>query len=149
MGTDIYLEYDGKPNEEIFKEGTYIRASVFSIKENTVLRLIFPKEYWEGKRSRYKFTKEKLEEVKIILKMYLKSFLENKELECKESKEYEELGKRIILSLLASFGGASIEVSKIDNFEFAKRWARSVLKFFEKGLEMEEKGRNPRIEISW
>jgi len=28
LGTDIYLEYDGKPDEEIFKEGTYIRASV-------------------------------------------------------------------------------------------------------------------------
>jgi len=149
LGTDVYLEYDGQEDEERFKEGTYIRASIFSIKENTVLRLIFPKEYWEGTKTRYKFTKEKLEEVKIILKMYLRSFLENKELECKEAKKYEELGKRFASLILASFGGGPIEVSKVNNFELTERWARSVLKFFEKGLEMEEKGRNRRVEISW
>jgi len=148
MGTDIYLEYEGKPEKYTFKEGSYIRASIFSIKENTVLRMIFPKKYWEaGGPLRYRFSKKKLEELKVILNMYLKSYLENKKLECKEAKEYEEFGERVALLLCSCC--ERVEISRPENIEFARRWARSVISFFEKGLELEKEGRRPKVLISW
>jgi hypothetical protein len=47
MGTDIYLYYDGQPNDDSYMTKGYIRASIGMINENYILRQLFPPEVWE------------------------------------------------------------------------------------------------------
>ena len=85
MGTDIYLEWDGMTDEEKEAQITgfsiragdkgYLRASIGMVLENSILREIFPREYWESSEPlEYNFQKRS-KELPYLLKIYISAVL--------------------------------------------------------------------------
>lgn len=161
MGTDVYLDWNGKSKEDQEKQQTgfsidagevgYLRASIGMVRENTFLRALFPEKYWDnktGKPIRYEFTKEKY---KILVKAgiaYIVSVLARKEVETSVTRKQAEIGNKIV-SAIKSLGIG--EVAKSDSFDFryAIMWINSVWSFYELGMEKERENLEPKVYISW
>jgi len=102
MGTDIYLRWDKQSQADKKKQYTgfsinsgdvgYLRASIGMTRENAILRIVFPDEYWEGKKSSFNFTENGFKELQMIGIYYLLSLITQKELKLptkhKSSNDY-------------------------------------------------------------
>jgi len=158
MGTDIYLVWDGMTKKDKEKQFTgfdistgnvgYLRASIGMVRENSLLHMVFGKEYWESDEPlRYKFTEKGLKELAVLGKLYLISVLENKPFEEKNSKDYSKIGESVALAL----AGKEMEVHMCGNLDFfwAVIWLSSLFQFYQLGLKKEKEGKNPKVYISW
>jgi len=140
MGTNIYLEWDGMPEEEKqrMRETTfainlghlgYLGASTGMERENDVLKTLFPKEYWEAKKPlRYKF-KKGWEKACNAVAEYLICVLFDLPF-YEEKTKWEGFSKDLIFTL-----------------HEAVTWATSLLDFFELGFRKEREGKNPKVTI--
>lgn len=144
MGTDIYL-YKTNPDFDKNNPEAYLRAGIFQEKENGLLRMIFPDEYWVeeldkrtgyGKSKRYKFTKEGLEVLSKVGKHY-----ENSVVCGADFKKFSFPFKDQIFQGCTLVNQPGIE----NNLEFLEQ----VFAFYRKGLELEIKGFNPEVYINW
>ena len=164
MGTDIYLSWDKKTEEDKNKQMTgfsinagdsgYLRASIGMTKENSVLRFVFPEEIWESAEEdgeRFEFTEEGYKNLQILGFTYIMSVFTGKEIEHPETEKqkgyFKEL-KGTFESLSKEFGG-EVQESSIDNFRFAVMWLNSLFSFYELGLDKEKEELNPKVCISW
>jgi len=170
MGTDVYLEWEGKTEEEQKAQYTgwsieggfvgYLRASIGMARENAVLRLLFADKYW-AKRSpeEYDF-KGNFEMLNAIGFRYLLSVVTGKPFDIGEDKaeamkpQHEQA--LAVLGAVRQLGerlGASekmkVYVGGIDDFRSAVSWLNSLFSFFELGIEKQEAGLKPYPYISW
>jgi hypothetical protein len=158
MGTDIYLSWDDMDEEEKERRHTgfsighgsfgYLRASIFMMEENAVLREVFPEECWEGGEHSYDF-EGKFNILPFLIKKYLSAKIFGFKIEPSEGqREQITLGEKII----STFGGLGFETVLIptnEDVEGAVEWANSLFKFFRLGTEKQKEGKDPKIYISW
>lgn len=138
MGTDIYLYKKGHKKTE-----GYLRAGIFQERENGLLRMLFPNKYWDvcleeggGEQSRYEFTDEGFETLTKIGRYYEDSVIHGTDF-----KRFSHPAKEQILQ-----GHSLMEQPGYDNnIVFLEK----VYAFYRKGLELESKGSNPEVYISW
>jgi len=154
MGTDIYLSWDGMTEEEKKAQVTgwridagkvgYLRASIGMVRENEALSLIFPDRYWEGNTLAYDF-KANLNNIFRILLSYAqnKTFL----VDAEHLEDQKKMADTVFSALKAGFKDAKIGMGSSD--KPSKKWAKSVMEFATLGLEKQERGKNPKVSISW
>jgi hypothetical protein len=169
MGTDIYLVWKGMTEKDKDAQITgwsinagnvgYLRASIGMVRENTVLRILFPEKYWYSwKPLRYKFTKDKLESLDKVAREYIKAVLENRDIKfpienvAEDAKnkavECAERGFAIVSAIAKTSDKVRASVSALD-FRRSIMWLNSLYSFFELGYQLEEAKKNPKIYISW
>ena len=164
MGTDVYLEWQGKKDEpeqtassSVEVENDYLRASIHMVAENGVLRMLFAEKYWlKRSKDEYDF-KGNYEMLKGIGLKYLVSVAAGKPMKLPE--EVSEVLKRQEKSAAAIMGalkrivgdkeGVSVSCGSIEDFGEAVKWLNSLFSFFELGIEKQEKGFKPYPYISW
>ncbi|MEI6166661.1 MAG: hypothetical protein WCS52_05660 [bacterium] len=165
MGTDVYLEWDTKTEEEQKAQCTgcaidageegYLRASIGMVLEEHILRLLFPEKYWTGEsREEYDF-EGNYEQLNELGFRYLASVAKNEPFE-KEGQQHETLQQQretagAITQVIRNAipGGGWIQTSEIDEFRWAVSWLDSVYSFFELGIRKQRKGLKPYPYISW
>lgn len=165
MGTDVYLEWGGKTPKEGKAQCTgwaidagdrgYLRACVSMVRENGVLRMLFPEKYW-SKRSRDEYDfKGSFEQLNAIGLRYLVSVVKGVPFEIgQDQQEVMQKQQQMAAAILQSIkskapAGAEIKVGGITDFRDAVSWLESVFCFFEIGIEKQEKGLKPYPYISW
>ena len=169
MGTDIYMEWQGKTEADNDKQMEailsvsgnvgYLRASIHMINENAVLRTVFPEKYWnERSKDEYDFKAgfEKLERLGIE---YLQAVISGKEMEEPEGSNNLASGKQAAAAISQALakagwklgGNEQIQVycGKVEDFREAVEWLNEVFYFFEFGIRLQEKGLKPFPYISW
>ena len=116
MGTDIYLEWEGKTKEDKEKQTTgfsikagdagYLRASIGMVTENSFLRVLFPEKYWEneGEQIRYEFTQKGYEALIKLGFIYILSIATGKEVKFPEAQAYKEFGDGILKRVIKKLG---------------------------------------------
>jgi len=167
MGTDIYLEWDGMTEEEKKAQYTgfsidagrvgYLRASIGMVRENQVLREVFPNEYWDSEDSLPYDFKANYERVQEVGAKYLASILFDLPLadENSEAMNYAKYGETINSLLCAIFNGGyqsgeyKVDMSRKLGIRYAVMWLNSLFDFFDLGYKKQEEGLNPRVYISW
>ncbi len=161
MGTDVYLEWEGKPEKEapvctgyVIDDG-YLRACVSMVRENSVLRMLFPEKYWCG-RSREAFDfKGSFEQLSAIGWRYLVSVVKGVPFEIARDQqavleEQREMCAAILQSITSQMPeGARIGASELTEFRDAVAWLEAVFSFFELGIGKQEQGLKPYPYISW
>jgi len=157
MGTDIYLEWDGKSEEDKKAQITgfditagrvgYLRASIGMIKENQILRELFP-DCWDGGEIPYDFLGNE-DQLSRLAKKYISSELFK--IEMKEITEGQQRQIEMGTMLTTLFKSLGCDVVKGTNGEFlwSVRWLNSLIEFFALGMEKQKEGKNPKIYISW
>lgn len=159
MGTDIYLDWNGKTEKDKEKQYTgwsidagdvgYLRASIGMTTENAFLRGLFSGKYWKaGKPLRYHFTKEGYKKLHIAGLVYLINSIAGKEIIHPEMEAYHKFGDKIT-EMLGGMGFDEIQKADPCNFRLAVMWLNSVFSFYELGMEKEREGLEPKIYISW
>ncbi|MFH1934300.1 MAG: hypothetical protein ABIN18_22350 [Pseudomonadota bacterium] len=159
MGTDIYLDWNGRTRKDKEKQITgfdinagnagYLRASIGMTTENAFLRGLFASDYWEaGKPLRYHFTEEGYKKLHMAGLAYLASSITGKEIEHPEMKAYHEFGNQIT-EIFKGMGFDEVQKSDTCNFRHAVMWLNSVFSFYELGLQKEKQGLEPKVYISW
>lgn len=180
MGTDIYLNWEGMTKEEKKKQYMgysiddgnvgYLRASIGMVKENEILRMIFPMKYWkpvvpEGltekeiedfwenfKGYEFDFSKEgyySLQEVGVI---YVLSEIYDVPLpNHSEDNEATRMAKwgETLMGLFQKSGFDKVETTRKLSFRYACMWINALFSFYEMGMEKYEKGLKPKVYISW
>ena len=171
MGTDIYLEWDGKTEMEQNAQSEsawsidagrfgYLRASIGMADENAVLRTLFPEKYWK-ERSTEEYDFEAGYEMLSVLGMkYLMSAVSGEPMEI--GKEYAGAMNRQEQSAMAIHGaltqladrfGASekfkVYMGSVRSLGSAVEWLNSLFKFFDLGKEKQKEGLRPYPYISW
>lgn len=161
MGTDVYLEWKGKKEEDSKKQVTgfsidagdvgYLRASIGMVEENAVLRLMFPEKYWKnGSKAIYDFKGNC-----ILLGKVLKSYLNNDDLqECLNEKAKDSLNSQKAMgdAIMKAFSQKGFEIEEVkdnEELQFKIMWAKSIMEFFKLGVELQENGQRPYPYISW
>ncbi|MEI8120472.1 MAG: hypothetical protein WCI20_00355 [bacterium] len=165
MGTDVYLEWDTKTEEEQKAQFTgwaidagedgYLRTSISMVLEEHILRVLFPEKYWaEGSTDEYDF-EGNFERLNEIGCRYLVSVARNEPFES-ESQQQEVLQNQkttaeAILQVIRNTvpEGGWIKTSEIDEFRWAVSWLDSVYSFFELGIRKQKEGLKPYPCISW
>lgn len=155
MGIDVYLRWDGMPEEEKAKQCTggginagdvgYLRARGGD-REETVLRTVFPGS-WEG-NMHYDFSEKKFHELKKIGYYYLTTaVLEQRFDPAVNSESALEKSNSLINGVMHS----TLYDMLYPGLEFpaAVTWLNSLFNFFKLGMKKQEEGKNPRAEISW
>jgi len=159
MGTDVYLEWNGKTEKDKEKQCTgwsidagdagYLRASIGMTTENAFLRALFPDEYWEAKGPlRYEFTEEGYKKLHMAGLVYLINSITGKEIKHSKMEAYHELGNRIT-KMLGGLGFDEVQKANSCNFRYAVMWLNSVFNFYELGMAKEKEGLEPKVYISW
>ena len=171
MGTDVYLEWNGKTEEEHEKqlEGCmtinagdvgYLRASIGMANENGFLRMLFPSKYWQERScDEYDF-KANYDMLNSMGLKYLICAASGKQFETGEEqdkalKKQEKAALAIhgaITQLADRFGASEkfkLYIGAVRDFRSAVEWLNSVFGFFELGIEKQEKGLKPYPYISW
>ena len=139
MGTIITLI--DKHGNEI----SHITANIAAVKRNSFLRLLFPARYWDSDVPlRFQFKREFLAELEKLSSVFLRSVKENTPFEHKNAKEPYLFANNAIEILL----GLSLPPERED-YDFCKRWIKHIFDFFKKGIELEERGMEPKIEITY
>lgn len=161
MGTDIYLEWEGKTEGDKKKQITgfsigsgdvgYLRASMGMVKENAVLRAVFPEKIWDPQQEKgepYNFI-ENVSFLNAIIKQYLAG--ENIDVQNRMDSQQKQ-GKAILAMLeTAGFESDQIIVSNSDDedSEFKRTWVKSLIDFFKLGVKLQQQNKSPSIYISW
>jgi hypothetical protein len=165
MGTDVYLQWDGKTSEEGKAQCTgwaidagdigYLRACISMVRENGVLRMLFPEKYWSRRsKEEYDF-KGNFEQLNAIGLRYLVSVVKGVPFEIGEDqqegmKKQQETAAAILQSIKSMVPeGGKISVGEITDFRDAVAWLESMFCFFEIGIEKQEQGLKPYPYISW
>jgi hypothetical protein len=170
MGTDVYLEWTGKTEEEKQAQFTgwsieaghvgYLRASIGMANENGFLRMLFPSKYWKERScDEYDF-KANYEMLNSMGLEYLICAASGKQFETaeeqdKELKKQEQAALAIhgaITQLADRFGASEkfkLYIGAVRDFRCAVEWLNSIFSFFELGMEKQEKGLKPYPYISW
>ena len=165
MGSDIYLNWNGKTEQEQKAQYTgynitagkvgYLRASIGMVQENEVLLLLFEEKFWKSNSDKglpYDFI-ENFEKMTIIIRKYC-----NAEIKISEGgKEKVAFGLEILNQLKAEFfdelnqlkAEFFDEIQTDNSDEILLDWAKSVYEFFELGCRLQIEGKNPRVDISW
>ncbi len=159
MGTDIYLteKWEQLPVRE--KEDLrfsieagqlgYLRASVGMVKENTLLRELFPRRIWENKKGEPFDFIENQDNLELYARLYLMSVILNKELDKSLIKEQLKLADATIENLKKEYPHAEMEGLEGGLHE-PLMWLNSLFYFFSEGVKLQkEKGENPSIIIDW
>ena len=165
MGTDVYLEWEGKTEQEQKAQCTgwaidagdvgYLRACVSMTSENGVLRLLFPEKYWRDRsKDAYDF-KGNFGQLSAIGWRYLVSVAQGVPFEIGKDQravleEQRKMASKILqaVSLLAP-EGAKVIAGERTEFREAVAWLESVFSFFELGIAKQEQGQKPYPYISW
>jgi len=130
----------------------YLRASIGMIKENYLLRLVFPKEFWEHqeKSLSYDFIKNYPKMLRLGW-AYLVSVVLNKEIVISEEQKKQTKMGDMIIKMLNSQGWKNMGIVSHteSDFPFAVCWLNSLIEFFELGIQKQKEKLNPRVEISW
>ena len=165
MGTDVYLDWDGKTSEDGKAQVTgwtidagdigYLRACVSMLRENGVLRMLFPEKYWSrSSKEEYDF-KGNFEQLNAIGFRYLVSVVKGVPFEIGEDqqegmKKQQDMAVAILQSIKSMVPeGGKISGGEITDFRDAVSWLESVFCFFEIGSEKQERGLKPYPYISW
>ena len=155
MGTDVYLRWNRQAKEEMEKqhEGIfsidqgnigYLRASIHMVDENTVLRMIFPDEYWQGgDEMEYDFNRNYK-----YLKPLLNSYMKGEEIDIGDRLDGL---KKLSGGIIRAFENQGLQVRKPEPRSIQGRviWAKSLIQFFRLGIKLQKEGMNPRICILW
>jgi len=171
MGTDIYLEWEGKTEAEMDAqmEGSwsidagglgYLRASIGMMNENAVLRALFPEKYWSRRSTDEYDFKAGYEMLNVLGMKYLMSAMSDKPMdigmehvETMNRQEQSAMAIHGALTQLADRLGASekfkVYVGAVRSLGSAVEWLNSLFKFFELGMEKQDKGLKPYPHISW
>jgi hypothetical protein len=171
MGTDVYLEWTGKTEEESTEQRNgcmtinagyvgYLRASIGMANENGFLRMLFPAKYWQNRSSDEYDFKANYEMLNSMGLKYLVCAASGKQFETaeaqdKELKKQEQAALAIhgaITQLADRFGASEkfkLYIGAVRDFRCAVEWLNSVFGFFELGMEKQEKGLKPYPHISW
>jgi len=162
VGTDIYLSWDKQTKKEKKEQITgwsidagdkgYLRASIGMVKENKVLRLLFPNKIWESKKDGelYDFKENWTKCIKLC-QMYIVSEIFNIPIPIidKGMKSQIKMGEDIVKALNGlGFDNTQI-VTTQRSFQSAVWWVNSLLNFFTLGYEKQEEKKNPKVKISW
>lgn len=170
MGTNVYLEWIGKTPIEDEKQlhakscinsGNvgYLWASIHMVRENAVLRLLFPEKYWQDRsKDEYDF-KAGIEKLRTLGREYLQSIAEGREMNLPE-EVLEELVqmKRTAeaitqalknISRQAGRDEAQVYCGKLKDIGSAGAWLKSLLAFFRIGIKMQEQTLKPYPRIDW
>ena len=165
MGTDVYLEWEGKTEQEQKAQCTgwaidaggvgYLRACVSMTSENGVLRLLFPEKYWRGRsKDAYDF-KGNFGQLSAIGWRYLVSVAQGMPFEIgKDQRAVLEEQQRMAATILQGLRngapeGAQVRVGALTELREAVAWLESLFSFFELGIAKQEQGQNPYPYISW
>ena len=162
MGTDIYMKWKDQSESEKKKQITgfsiecgkkgYLRASVGMYKENSVLRDIFPEEYWETDGyTAYDFETNYPKCIH-TLKGYIASEILG--LSVEDNRETHKQQQEMVNQLMNAFASNGVTIKtgvseKGIGFEGALTWANSLVGFFELGCARQKEGLKPEIFISW
>jgi len=170
MGTDVYLEWQGKTEAEdkqqivglSIAEGSvgYLRASIGMRDENVVLRMLFADKYWSGSKDEYDFKAQyKLLDcwaVKYLLSVVLGKNLDlessDQDLRMQSHKRAQvvwEALKKAGEKLGAGPEDCRVHIGAITELRDAITWLNSLYEFFELGVEKQEQGLKPYPYISW
>lgn len=165
MGTDVYLNWDNATEEDKKKQITgwdigrghvgYLRASIGMVKENQVLRAVFPEECWNGNAIEYNF-KDNYERMTKIGAKYILSALCGKSIvhDTPITKGHQTqivMAESVfgMLEVVAKGKNGKIEVMNAEGFRYAVMWLNSLFGFFDLGYNKQKEGKNPTVEISW
>ena len=163
MGTDIYMEWKDKTEENSQKQLTgfsidagdkgYLRASIHMQRENALLRMLFNvNKYWDNhEKTPYDFkgNYEILKELgfKYIVSVYLGFDFETTETEHLEKQRNQS--KLILAALKKMEIQGKVMTFKLEDFRFAVMWLESLFQFFELGIKLQDKELDPYPYISW
>jgi len=159
MGTDVYLGWDDMTEDEKKARYTgfsinagnvgYLRASIGMYLENTVLRMVFPPEYWRGDGAPYDFNEIGFEELSIIGSRYLANVMFGIPLEEDEDVMEQTRRGEMIMKMLSGTG-ASIEGGTAKpSLRGAVMWLNALFDFYVLGIKKAKEGKNPTVYISW
>ena len=165
MGTDIYLKWDNKIENEskdistLFSinagETGYLRASIGMIRENEFLRYVFDNKHWQGEELPFNFNKEQYDKIIKVGLSYVISTTANTDFTLSESTQQqvehgnETLKHLGINKLKLTTGTDDLTTLGTDNFRNSITWLNSLLNFYELGMSLQNDNKNPRIYISW
>jgi len=161
MGTDVYMEWKGKSKEEKDKQSTgfdigsgdvgYMRASIGMSRENSILRVLFNKKFWESSKAlRFEFTEKGFEGLQIFGLYYLLSAIRGEEINNPQLEEQQAQGEKVIQMLKKlKWKDSQIVTSESCCFRSAVMWLNSLFSFYELGLRLEEAKKEPKVYISW
>lgn len=158
MGTDIYLNWKGKTDDDEKKQITgysieagnvgYLRASIGMTDENAVLRAIFPDKVWESSNENgevYDFKGNA-----VFLKSILKDYIAGKDIDVGDRLNKQKEMDKNIKKMFSGLGGFWMtSTSDKEDLDRRKVWAKSLIEFFELGIKLQEQGKKPRVYISW
>lgn len=128
----------------------YLRASIGMVKENHLLRLIFPNEFWncqDDKGIPYDFIANFNKMLNLGFQ-YLLSVVLNIDIEISEEQKEQTVMGDMMIKMLNSSGWKILSHTKSD-FPFAVSWLNSLIEFFELGIEKQKEKLNPKVCISW
>ena len=162
MGTDVYLSWKKMSKKDKDKQITgweidagdkgYLRASISMTQENQLLRLVFPRKYWENtdeKPLRFIFDQKSLARCSVAGRFYLAHAIMGTRM-----KEEQLPNDGMLESVLKALGDAKFERIQAgtisDQDLFGKvTWIKSLFDFFAIGYEAETKKLEPTVDISW
>lgn len=170
MGTDIYLNWEGKTQQDWDNQITgwsiaagsvgYLRASIGMLTENAILRELFPEKYWTGGSTEEFDFKGGYALLGKLGSDYLASLPGGQQMELSKEAD-EEIGERqkaamaiqsAISGVAEKFGASGqmqVYMGRPELFSGAVEWLNSLFKFLELGMEKQEKGLKPYPGISW
>lgn len=163
MGTDVYLEWHGKGKEEFPVEAWasinaggvgYLRASIWMGRENAVLRMLFPDDYWTmATKVPYDF-KGNFSRLHAIGLRYLVCTAVGQPLEFEDDgrvvlDQQAVVTGTILNAVGESVPGGKVETGTVDKLRDAVTWLHSLYSFFELGLSKQGEGLEPYLFISW
>ena len=163
MGTDIYIQWKGKTEEDTEKQFVgfsinagskgYLRASIHMQRENAFFRMLFNvDQYWDRHDTAAYDFKSNYETLNKLGFRYLASVYMGYDFETTETEHLEKQmnQKNKIMNALKKISSPENIITKsIDDFRFAVMWLESLFQFFELGIELQEKGLEPYPYISW
>jgi len=152
MGTDVYLMYEGKSEDSFpIEDGEYIRASIGMRTENRTLRILFPEEFWKNhgeKAPEYDFVKNTK-----LLSSTIADYLSGEVSEtASEVDDGQQARTKAVMEMIgaALAQGDTVTMPGLHMSEDEKKeWARIVVAFFRRGLELQMQKKKPRVYISW
>ncbi len=163
MGTDIYLEWEGKTEQQKQQQAEdafsieagsngYLRASIHMHNENALLRKLFSVEYWEGESMEpYDFSAN-YSRALVLGAVYLAAETSGQNFPSEKPQTVEDRNIDEIIKVLET--KLDIQISEEDEdpltrFRDAITWLNSLFAFFELGMNLQKEGKRPFPYISW
>jgi hypothetical protein len=160
MGIDILMSYKGMSKEDKYLQDKhrrahsieggsvgFLRASIGMEDEKNVLQTIFTIGFWGGKTPKRMEFKTACRTYKDVLTGYIEGEKIKPAFTIPGEKKmllmYEKMAQD------AHEDGRDAGIPKLNTKAERYMWASNVVSFFEKGLELEKAGKEPKILIRW